>query len=235
MVSRRAARRRRLRRALPFTVTYQPRDRHAANAGVSLSMRLAAIDIGTNSIHMVVVQVKRRLLVRGRRPREGDGPAGRRRPRRPRPVPGRRGGRAGDADPVQAARRVAGRSRRSWRSPPARCARPGTAGSSWRPSSERTGIRAARDRRHRGGPPHPQGGGLRRGRQQRHDGRRRHRRRVDGGHARHRDRGAPGAQFPARRHPADRPVRVERPAVEGRRAAPRQAHPVARSANSPSS
>ena len=38
-------------------------------------MRIAAIDIGTNSIHMIVVRVRPDLLLRGHRPRKGNGPA----------------------------------------------------------------------------------------------------------------------------------------------------------------
>ena len=45
-------------------------------------MRLAAIDIGTNSVHMIVVRVRPDFSFEVDRSREGNGPAGGRRPGR---------------------------------------------------------------------------------------------------------------------------------------------------------
>ena len=57
-----------------------------------------------------------------------------------------------------------------------------------------------------------------------HGGGHRHRRRQRRGHARHRNASHAGAEFQARRHPSHRAVRPQRPAIEPRRAASREAH-----------
>ena len=178
-------------------------------------MRLAAIDIGTNSVHMIVVRVRPGFLVRGRRPRKRDGPARRRRPRRQEDDAGIDERRAAGVVEVPAAGHLApgGRDSRGGdqRHPRGRERRRLSQG-------DRTQDRHPRaaDHRHRRSAAHPPGRGLRR-RHAEAGGRHRHRRRQRRDHARHRPRGRVRAQLQDGRDPADRALRRFRSDLEPRR------------------
>ena len=187
-------------------------------------MRLAAIDIGTNSLHMIVVRVRPDLSFEVDRPREGNGAPGRRGPRRPRPYARSDAGRPPGAVQVPAARRVAqGR-------------RDGRGGDERRPrGGERRRVpadRPAADRHpaaghlgHGGSAAHPHGRRVRR----RH-GRRGRASSSTSAAAASKSRGAPGPaidqrpELQARRHPADRALRQERSDLAARRAQARAPH-----------
>ena len=179
-------------------------------------MRLAAIDIGTNSVHMIVVQRPAGFLLRDHRPGEGNGPPGRRRARRAQPHRDGDGCGAAGADEISPARPVApgrrdhgGGHQRDARSRK----RPGVPGGD--PGPDR--HPAARHLRHGRSPADPHGGRLRRGHQARQGRGHRHRRRQRRGHRRQRA-AAAGAQLQDRRHPHDRALREDGSAGRARRA-----------------
>ena len=185
-------------------------------------MRLAAIDIGTNSVHMIVVRVRpdfsfevvdrekemvrlgagraRRAQAHARRP--GGRAAGALEVRTHRPVaPGRR-------DPGGRDQRDArGRERRRL------------------PRRHRAADRHPRPHHHRDrrGSPHSPRGRLRRGHAERSGGDR-HRRRQRRNHARQRPGGEVRAQLQDRRHPAHRALRLVRPDHPARRAQDAEVH-----------
>ena len=185
-------------------------------------MRLAAIDIGTNSVHMIVVQVRPDLLVRGHRPGKRDGPAGRRRAGRQEADQRGDDVRAAGAVEVRAARPVASGGRDPGggdeRDPRGRERRR-------IPGRHRADDRdpAADHHRHRRSAADPHRRRLRR-RYAKNGRRHRHRRRQRGDHARHRAAGPVRTQLQDWRHPADRAVRQLGSAQRTRRTQAGAAH-----------
>ena len=174
-------------------------------------MRLAAIDIGTNSVHMIVVRVRPDLsfeVIDREKEMVRLGAGG-------------LDGRALTPEAMQAALQVLSKFRRLAESHgvdeivavATSAVREAENGGDSCAAIRRTDRHPrARHLGHRRSPPHPPGGRLRRRRRRRDGGRRRHRRRQRRDHARRRPGDRARAQLQARRHPPDRALRQERSA-----------------------
>ena len=103
-------------------------------------MRLAAIDIGTNSTKMTVADVSDDGALYGRLRTVGRDPAGRRRGRRPAARRRPHGPDAGRHRPLRRRCPAAGRGRPCWAREPAPCATPPTARTSSRRPKTRAGV-----------------------------------------------------------------------------------------------